>query len=69
VAGRDEQQPRRGRLERWLLSIMGPPSVGDVHAPLTYTPDPSALLCDKCGRPYDEHGRVYGNVTYLTCPR
>lgn len=58
----------RNRLERVLLSIMGPPSVGDVNAPSTYEVDPRDQLCAKCGQPYDDHARVHSNVTYLTCP-
>lgn len=60
-------RPRRG-FERFLLSVMGPPSVGDVHEPSRYQPDPEAELCTTCRRPYSLHGRVHANITYLTCP-
>ena len=64
----DSKPTRRGRFERFLLSVFGPASVGDLAAPLTYEPEVSASLCDKCGRPYDQHQRVHSSVTYLTCP-
>ena len=58
----------RGKLDRFLLSFMGPAQIGDPRAPLTYEPEASSSLCEKCGKPYDLHERVYSNVTYLTCP-
>lgn len=59
----------RGRLERFLLSVMGPASIGEDRAPEGYVPDAAAELCPKCGRPWDEHERVHtGTVTYRRCP-
>ena len=54
--------------ERFLMSVMGPPSVGDVHAPSTYEVDPADELCPKCGKPFALHERVHGRITYLVCP-
>ena len=67
---RSRKDPRRlGLFERILFSVMGPPQVGDVHAPSTLVPDPSADLCHRCGQPWEAHERVHtGSVTYRRCP-
>jgi predicted RNA-binding Zn-ribbon protein involved in translation (DUF1610 family) len=60
---------RAGLFERLALSFMGPPSVGDVNAPLTYVPDASAHLCPTCGQDWDRHKRVHAtHMTYARCP-
>ena len=60
---------RRGLFERVMFSFMGPPQLGDVHAPVTVPPDPAAALCHKCGQPWDEHEVVRTtSMTYATCP-
>ena len=60
---------RLGLFERLLLSVMGPPQVGDVHAPRTAAPDPAAARCHRCGQPWEDHERVHtGSVTYRRCP-
>lgn len=64
----DDPRPRKGRIERFLLSVMGPADVGDPNAPVTFRPDDSTALCDRCGQPWDRHERVQSSVTYLTCP-
>jgi hypothetical protein len=58
-----------GRFERIMLSFMGPPQLGDVHAESTVVPDPAQALCHKCRRPWDEHEIVRtGSMTYARCP-
>jgi hypothetical protein len=53
-----------------LLSVMGPPQLGDVSAPPTHAIDPRVDLCTRCGRPWDDHAHVRsGSYSYLTCPR
>jgi hypothetical protein len=61
------REPRR--FERFLLSFLGPPEVGDVNAPPSARTRPEDQLCTKCRMPYDNHERVHApNMTYLTCP-
>jgi hypothetical protein len=60
---------RTGRFERVMFSFMGPPELGDVHAPPTSAPDPQAALCHRCAEPWDEHEVVRtSSHTYLNCP-
>jgi hypothetical protein len=55
--------------DRLLLSMMGPPQIGENRAPDGYVPDPTAELCTKCDAPWDRHERVYsGTFTYTRCP-
>ena len=55
--------------ERFLFGFMGPPQVGDVHAPSTHVPDPAAAVCRKCGQPWDAHEIVRTDrMTYASCP-
>ena len=66
---RRREPGERGLVERLLFSVMGPPQVGDAHAPSGYEPAPEANLCARCGRSYDEHERVHtGTMTYMRCP-
>jgi hypothetical protein len=59
---------RRGWFERFLLSFMGPPPVGDAHAPLPPVSSPSPR-CPQCGTSYDEHEVVRDpGLTYTRCP-
>ena len=57
------------RLERGLFLVMGPAQIGEDKPPEGYVPDEAANLCQKCGQPWDAHGRVHtGNMTYRPCP-
>ncbi len=59
----------RGWFERVLFSFMGPPQVGDVHAPAAELPARPVALCPRCRRPYDEHEIVRDpGLTYARCP-
>lgn len=59
----------RSRFEVFLMSIMGPASIGENKAPEGYVPDKAANLCTTCGQPWDAHGRVHtDNMTYRPCP-
>jgi len=61
--------PRRRWFERFLFSFMGPPQLGDLHAPPSVEVDPAAQRCDRCGRTWDEHSTVRtASRTYLVCP-
>lgn len=62
-------EDRQGRFERMLLSVMGPPQLGDVNAPAARRLDPQVDLCTRCGKPWDDHTHVRsGSYSYLTCP-
>lgn len=66
---RPERDGRTGWFERVLLSMMGPPQVGDVSAPPVVAANPAAALCRRCGQLWDAHPRVRtSNRTYATCP-
>jgi hypothetical protein len=55
--------------DRLLLSVMGPPQIGENKPPEGYVPDPAAELCHKCGQPWTQHERVHtGTMTYRRCP-
>ena len=57
------------RFERVLFSVMGPPQLGDVNAPVRQLPAVPAALCPKCGEPYDGHEVVRDpRLTYMRCP-
>ncbi len=59
----------RGRIERFLLSFMGPPAIGDPHAPVPAAATPPIARCSTCGQPYDEHQVVRDpDLTYTRCP-
>ena len=52
-----------------MFSFMGPPQLGEDKAPEGYSADPRALLCTKCGQPWDAHERVRtSSMTYMACP-
>jgi hypothetical protein len=58
----------RGRWDRFLLSIMGPPEVGDLNAPVRTIEQP-VRLCPKCGQDYEIHEIVREpRLTYSRCP-
>lgn len=60
---------RRGLFERLLFRVMGPPQLGDVHAPMADLPPPPVTRCPQCRRPYDEHEVVRDpGLTYSRCP-
>lgn len=57
------------RLERALMSVMGPASVGDVNAPLNPVPDRPVEICPSCGQPQGDHEVVREpGLTYTRCP-
>lgn len=59
----------RSRFESGLLSVMGPASIGDPSAPLTYLPPDADLLCPRCGQPWDDHRVVRTDTTTIAhCP-
>ena len=58
-----------GRLERALLSVMGPPQVGDVSAPVRDLPPRPVDLCPTCGGDREQHEVVRtARLTYSRCP-
>lgn len=60
----------RERIEKALLSVMGPASVGDVNAPMPDLPPRPVELCTKCGKPQDAHEVVRGpRLTWSRCPQ
>lgn len=68
---RRKDKPERDRpwFEAGLFTVMGPAQVGDVNAPLTYTPTAADLQCHRCGRPWDEHTVMRtDNRTVAHCP-
>lgn len=59
----------RGRWERIMFSVMGPPQVGDINAPIRDLPPRPVELCGTCGQPYEEHTIVRDpGLTYSRCP-
>lgn len=60
---------RRGPIERFLLSIMGPAQIGENKAPDDYVIDEAANFCPKCHLTWAAHVRVHtGSITYRRCP-
>ncbi len=60
---------RRGLFERIMFSFMGPPQVGDVHAPARDLPARPVDMCPTCGQPRDDHEVVRTpRLTYTVCP-
>lgn len=54
--------------DRFLLSFLGPPQLGDVNAP---RPELAEVveLCARCGRNWSEHEIVRDpGLTYARCP-
>lgn len=65
-----EQGRGRGRWERMLFSVMGPPQLGHAGAPAVEVPPPPVAPCPKCARPYDLHEIVRDpRLTYTRCPQ
>lgn len=59
----------RGWVDRVLLSVMGPPQLGDVNAPPRELPPGPVELCPQCHQPWDEHDVVRTpTLTYMRCP-
>ena len=60
-------EKRRGFLERFLFSFMGPPQLGDPNAPVR---SPARIdRCSRCGHPWDEHEVVRVSThSYTRCP-
>lgn len=64
--------PSRGKrlFERILFSVMGPPQLGDLSAPVREPPPRPVSLCTRCGGPRDEHEVVRSpGLTYTRCPQ
>ena len=60
---------RLERLEKALLAVMGPASIGDPNAPARELPPRPVELCTKCGQPQDAHEVVRApRLTYTRCP-
>ena len=60
----------RGRWERALFAVMGPPQLGDGGAPAREVPPPPVAACPKCSAPYDGHEIVRApRLTYTRCPQ
>ncbi len=70
TTGPDDAQPRRrSLLERLLFSVMGPPQVGDVRAPVRDLPARPVDICPSCRLPRDDHEVVRTpTLTYTVCP-
>ncbi len=57
------------RFERALLSVMGPPQLGDPDEPAPALAPPPAGRCPKCRTSYEHHEVVRDpGLTYLRCP-
>jgi hypothetical protein len=69
VTALDRTEPDdRGWWDRFLLSFMGPPDIGDPNEPVRVIDLPVAL-CPKCREPYDLHEIVREpRLTYSRCP-
>jgi hypothetical protein len=65
-AGRRDARPR-GKWNRFLLTFLGPPTLGDPSEPPP-APAPEPAPCPLCGRPLKEHSYVQTNgVRGLRC--
>ena len=54
--------------DRFLLTFLGPPQVGDVNAPMPVLPTDTAA-CATCGTPWSAHEIVRDpGLTYSRCP-
>ena len=52
-----------------MFSFMGPPQVGDVHAPVRDLPARPVDVCPTCAQPRDDHEVVRtSRLTYTVCP-
>jgi hypothetical protein len=61
------------RARRWfhraMFSVMGPPQLGDLSAPVPEPPARDTGTCPRCGRPYAEHEVVREpRLTFTRCP-
>jgi hypothetical protein len=57
----------RDRWERLLLTVMGPPQLGDVNEPPPSGPPPDPV-CSRCGKPRSAHEVVREpGLTYTHC--
>jgi hypothetical protein len=66
--GAQSRGSRLGFFERSLFSVMGPPQLGDVHAPVPDLPVRPVELCPRCEQPRDEHEVVRTpRLTYTRC--
>jgi len=66
---RKREKGERPWFEAGLFTVMGPAQVGDVNAPLTYTPTAADLQCDRCKQPWDQHTVSRAdNRTIAHCP-
>lgn len=62
-------RPSQLGFERFLLSIMGPASIGDPGAPMPELPARPVDLCPTCGGDRDDHEVVREpRLTYTRCP-
>ncbi len=56
-------------LERLLFSVMGPPQLGDLSAPVREPAARPVATCSRCGAPRDSHEVVRTpTLTYSRCP-
>jgi len=59
----------RGWVDRVLLSVMGPPQLGDPSQSPRELPPGPVELCPRCRRPRDDHEIVRSpTLTYTQCP-
>ena len=59
----------RGRWERALFTVMGPPQVGDVNDPVPVPAHRIVDICPRCGQPRDDHEIIRSpQLTYTVCP-
>ena len=66
--GMDPPAARESRWTRFLLSIMGPPQLGDVRSPVRASA-PDLDVCPRCGHLQVEHATVRtARATILRCP-
>jgi hypothetical protein len=52
-----------------MFSIMGPPQIGDVNAPMPELPERPVDICPTCEQPRDDHEVIRSpRLTYTRCP-
>lgn len=69
ASGRPPVDRARNTFQKVLFSLMGPAQVGENKEPDGFVADQAALLCHRCGHPWDWHERVTTrNMTYTRCP-
>lgn len=70
----DQNKPRRshdlrGWVDRVLLSVMGPPQIGDPNAPAKQVAAPPIEICPRCHQPKADHEVVReASLTFSRCP-